>query len=123
MVILHQSFSINNARAFSFACLRIDCWNSLPADILTLSLSLFKVKYKLYKFFQIFIYLNQKSFCLFNLLLFFALLIFIVLSQFYIIIFYSIYCHLNVIILSKNIHKWLAVRVLFVRLASPWHVN
>jgi len=35
---------INNARAFSFACRRVDCWNSLPADILTLSLSLFKVK-------------------------------------------------------------------------------
>jgi hypothetical protein len=35
---------INNARAFSFACRRIDCWNSLPADILKLSLSEFKAK-------------------------------------------------------------------------------
>ena len=36
---------INNARAFSFACRRINCWNSLPADILLIkSLPVFKEK-------------------------------------------------------------------------------
>ena len=34
----------NNARSFSFACRRVDCWNSLPADIVTMSLSMFKDK-------------------------------------------------------------------------------
>ena len=43
---------INNVRAFSFACRRIDCWNSLPADILTLSLSLFKAKLNYINFFK-----------------------------------------------------------------------
>ena len=33
---------INNARSFSFACRRVDCWNSLPADIVNMSLSKFK---------------------------------------------------------------------------------
>ena len=33
----------NNARAFTFACRRIDCWNCLPAYIVNIkSLSLFK---------------------------------------------------------------------------------
>lgn len=33
----------NNARAFSFACRRINCWNSLPADIVQIkSLPVFK---------------------------------------------------------------------------------
>jgi len=36
---------VNNARAFSFACRRISCWNSLPADLLLIkSLPLFKEK-------------------------------------------------------------------------------
>jgi hypothetical protein len=35
----------NNARAFSFACRRISCWNSLPVDVVLIkSLSLFKEK-------------------------------------------------------------------------------
>ena len=35
----------NNARAFSFACRRISCWNSLPADVVLIkSLPLFKEK-------------------------------------------------------------------------------
>ena len=33
---------INNARSFSFACRRVDCWNSLPADVVKMSLSMFK---------------------------------------------------------------------------------
>ena len=35
---------VNNARVFSFACRRIDCWNSLPANIVKMSLSEFRDK-------------------------------------------------------------------------------
>ena len=40
---LIKPICFNNARAFSFACRRINCWNSLPANIVEIkSLSLFK---------------------------------------------------------------------------------
>ena len=36
---------INNARAFLFACRRINCWNSLPTNVVHIkSASLFKEK-------------------------------------------------------------------------------
>ena len=40
---LVKSVNNNNARAFSFACCHIDCWNALPADtVLANSISVFK---------------------------------------------------------------------------------
>ena len=40
---LVKTINNNNARAFSFACRRIDCWNALPADtILATSITVFR---------------------------------------------------------------------------------